>query len=512
MIVIITLAGHSRRFKKEGYSVPKFLIEIDGSAIIHHVLNMYADDDEYHLIINDNQALEYPNLELQLKKIKKNIHIHAIESHENGPVYSVYMIKEKIKSDQPIIISYCDFLVDWDYEKFKREAYNYDGAIPCFKGFHPASFGKTLYAYVKKNKFNLLTDLREKKNFTNNRLDEDANTGIYYFKNITIFSKYAEKFFRDIKYQNKEIEGYVSLLYPLMLEKEHKILITDVEKFICLGTPEDLEQYLYWSKIFKIKTSKKIKDPNQVNLIPMAGKGQRFFEAGFKVSKPLILIDNIPMIKKACNSFPEPGKWVFVSRKEHNKFNRLTSQFNEITNNFNNISLDHETKGMADSCLKAYDEIDKKNSVFIASCDYEMQYNDIEFNNLKKNKNIDGIIFTIKLGNNLTKNPEAFAYCKVNNNVVTEIKEKEVISNKPGNDHLIVGSFWFRTSDLLYECINKAIEKKYMINNEYYIGNSINLLIAEGKNFVIFEIDRWISYGDPFELDLYFYWNKWFTK
>ena len=51
-----------------------------------------------------------------------------------------------------------------------------------------------------------------------------------------------------------------------------------------------------------------------------------------------------------------------------------------------------------------------------------------------------------------------------------------------------------------------------MINNEYYIGNSINLLIAEGKNFVIFEIDRWISYGDPFELDLYFYWNKWFTK
>ena len=52
MHVIITMAGHSRRFKKAGYQVPKFLIEIDGEPMISHVVSMFDSQDDFYFIIN----------------------------------------------------------------------------------------------------------------------------------------------------------------------------------------------------------------------------------------------------------------------------------------------------------------------------------------------------------------------------------------------------------------------------------------------------------------------------
>ena len=56
------------------------------------------------------------------------------------------------------------------------------------------------------------------------------------------------------------------------------------------------------------------------------------------------------------------------------------------------------------------------------------------------------------------------------------------------------------------------ITRKLQINNEYYVGSSINNLIAEGKVFKIFDIEQWISFGDPFELNMFEYWDEYFFK
>ena len=53
-------------------------------------------------------------------------------------------------------------------------------------------------------------------------------------------------------------------------------------------------------------------------------------------------------------------------------------------------------------------------------------------------------------------------------------------------------------------------KKNDRINNEYYIGNSINNLIKQGKKVLNFEIKKWISLGDPFELNIYYYWKDHF--
>ena len=161
MHIIIPMAGHSRRFNQAGYKGPKYLLPVGETRMINHVVDMFSPDDYFHFIINDLQAKNYPNLVSYLKKIASRSDVTIIPEHEKGPVYSALMVKG-IDNDVPIIVSYCDFTVNWDYNAFKRHAYGFDGAVVSFKGFHPASFGNTYYAYMKTENDKFL-ELREKK-------------------------------------------------------------------------------------------------------------------------------------------------------------------------------------------------------------------------------------------------------------------------------------------------------------------------------------------------------------
>ena len=48
--------------------------------------------------------------------------------------------------------------------------------------------------------------------------------------------------------------------------------------------------------------------------------------------------------------------------------------------------------------------------------------------------------------------------------------------------------------------------KKNMINNEYYVGNSINELIKQNYKIVPFQVDQYICLGTPRDLNVYKFW------
>ena len=77
---------------------------------------------------------------------------------------------------------------------------------------------------------------------------------------------------------------------------------------------------------------------------------------------------------------------------------------------------------------------------------------------------------------------------------------------------MVVGSFWFRDSNDFVLAAENSIKNNVNVNGEHYIGNSLNYLINMGKKIKIFEIDKWISFGDPFELNVYYYWEELFFE
>lgn len=247
MKIIIPMAGQSKRFRDAGYEIPKPFLPVNGRPMIQHVCDMFGETDEFYFIC-DRKHLDVPAYRDILNKIPRKHHVLGITPPPEGPVATVLHLRNAIPADEAVIVSYCDFSVRWDYRYFKQQIGEYEGAIPCFRGFHPASFGDTYYAYCRVNADNELLELREKKSFTAKRHEEFASAGIYYFDRWDSFTRHAEKALKDFK--SVLPECYVSLLYNHMLAEKKKVLVTEVEKFICWGTPKDMEQFVFWSDYF----------------------------------------------------------------------------------------------------------------------------------------------------------------------------------------------------------------------------------------------------------------------
>ena len=191
MQIIIPLSGIGKRFIDSNYKDPKPLILINNKPIIEYVINLFPNEDNFIFICNDKHLKE-TNIKNILESIKPNCKIYSVSvNNRKGPVDAINQIKEYINDNDEIIVSYCDYNTEWDYNDFKNKIKdnNVDGAIACYKGFHPHSLGNDNYAYVKEEN-NMMIEIQEKKPFTDNKMNEYASNGTYYFKSGKILKKY----------------------------------------------------------------------------------------------------------------------------------------------------------------------------------------------------------------------------------------------------------------------------------------------------------------------------------
>ncbi len=513
MHVIVTMAGHSRRFTQAGYSGPKFLLPVGDAPMIRHVIDMFGAEDHFHFVLNENQVADNPGIEALLAGLARRARVVVIPCHEDGPTFSALQVAG-IADDDEVIVTYCDFTVTWDYAAFLRHARGHDAAVPSFRGFHPASFGSTFYAYMRTDGTRML-ELREKASFTEDRSQEHASVGIYYFRRWALFRDYGG---RLLARKNRELpEAYVSLIFNDLVDDGFDVCIHEVEHFICLGTPEDYEQYQYWHRYHSKARTRSEGDvaafSGQINMVPMAGAGNRFRQYGYRVAKPMIQVHGVPMVVRAAQSMPPAARWVFLPRAEDLARHPLERMLGRFFGDCATVPVPGLTSGQAATCMLAADLLPDEAPLMIASCDYEHLFDAVAWQAVLADPSIDGAVWTYRMGSGLVRNPNAFAYCRTapDRRTITEVVEKRTISDSPGTDPLVVGTFWYRRAGDFKRGVEQMIAAGITVNGEHYVGTSINGLLAAGKRFVVFDVDQWISFGDPFELKVHEYWEDYFV-
>ena len=232
MQIVIPMSGFGKRFKKAGYTIPKPLIKIDGKPIIQHIVEMFPGESNFTFICNKEHLnlIKY-RMKETLNKIAPFGKIIAIEAHNQGPVYAVLKVIEKLDRKEPTIVNYADFTCFWNYADFKKMVMQTqcEGAIPCYRGFHPHTIWSNYYAYVREKNLNAL-DIQEKKFFTDNPREEYASSGTYYFKNGNIMRQYFEQCVEEKLLVNGE--DYVSMVYKPMIKKGLNIKIYPIQHFM----------------------------------------------------------------------------------------------------------------------------------------------------------------------------------------------------------------------------------------------------------------------------------------
>lgn len=246
------MSGKGSRFIRAGYNEIKPLIKINGKTIIEHVISLFSGEDDFIFICNE-EHLGSTDMRKILLSVASRGNIVSIKNQKLGPVWAVSKIFHLIDDNEPVIVNYCDFFMDWDYEDFKKTVSNNkcDGAIVAYKGFHPHLLHEeNFYASMLVDKDNNMEEIREKYSFTSNKMESPQSVGTYYFKR----GDYIKKYFQQLMEEKIELNGeyYVSLVYNLLKKDGLRVFCYDkVPHFLQWGTPEDLEEYKYWSEIFE---------------------------------------------------------------------------------------------------------------------------------------------------------------------------------------------------------------------------------------------------------------------
>lgn len=229
--LIMPMGGAGSRFYKNGYAIPKPLIEIQDKPFLYWStmsILKYLDVEDITFVVLQEHIDKF-SIDKVILKYFENAKIVALPEVLKGAVLTCMEGVAAINDDKPIIFNDCDHM-------FKcSEFYNY-----IKNEFNENVDGALLTFLSNDNKFSYL-ELNEEKNVIRTVekevISNHAICGAYYFKNKEIFLQNATEYLQNCNYN----EYYVSGVYNIMIKNGAIIKNFTVDKHIPFGTPEEYE-------------------------------------------------------------------------------------------------------------------------------------------------------------------------------------------------------------------------------------------------------------------------------
>ena len=250
--IVIPLSGEGTSFQNAGYTFPKPLIDINGKPMIQLVIENLKPKTQHKfvLICKKEHNDKYSINQIFQNATKNNYETIQLYASTQGAACTVLTAVDFINNDEELIVANGDQVIDVAIDKFinfarKSKA---DGVIMTFMSQHPR------WSYARVGKKGLVLETAEKK-----VISDKATVGIYYFKKGSFFVQSAFAMVqKNIRFNN---DFYVCPVYNELILEGKKIISWEIkqEQMHSLGTPEDLNTYLFSLKTKNIKRRPKIK-------------------------------------------------------------------------------------------------------------------------------------------------------------------------------------------------------------------------------------------------------------
>lgn len=227
-------------------------------------------------------------------------------------------------------------------------------------------------------------------------------------------------------------------------------------------------------------------------IIPMAGHGSRFKEAGFNLPKMLIEAHGKTLLEWSVDSLPLDicTHLIFIGLKEHAQRFDLENKIRNLyeTQNLSFLWLDNVTRGQAETVYCAKEIVNQDKPLLVFNIDTMFSSSSLK-KALLDNHN-EGI-----LGAFISVEPR-FSYAHIGDDGYVDITaEKEVISN-----NALDGLYHFSKAKDFFDIAKIHIENDIRSGGEFYIAPMYNDLIKNGNKFRICLSDQLWILGTPDEL------------
>lgn len=413
-----------------------------------------------------------------------------------------------------------EYRISWDEHLSKYDGLKTNQKLELLtsdKGLDP-SLHKTVWEKKQKITLEKLNELRESKQLITcmSRLSRDGYKIACCSNSIrktvlTVLSKLGIIQYFDLILSNEDIKNskphpeiYWKAISMMGFLPEETLIVEDSpvgllaanrthSKVIRVENPNDVT-YENLHKYFNgddMKLIPKWKNEKLNVLIPMAGAGSRFEQAGYTFPKPLIEINGKPMIQMVVENLNIDANYIYVVQKKHREKYNLDSLLNLITPNCKIVEVDGVTEGAACTALMAKEYIDNDNPLFFANSDQFVEWDSNEFMYKMQETNSDGGIVTFN-----STHPK-WSFIKLDDNgFVVEVAEKNPIS-----DVATVGYYYWKHGGDFVKYAERMIESNIRVNNEFYVCPVFNQAIQDNKKIRNFNIKKMWGLGTPEDLN-----------
>ena len=227
-------------------------------------------------------------------------------------------------------------------------------------------------------------------------------------------------------------------------------------------------------------------------LLPIAGKAQRFLNEGYTMPKPLIMVKNKQVIDWAMASINiTECNLIFAVRLDHiNNFAIDDILRHKFGNDVKIVVIDRITDGSVSTCLLAKEHIDNDLPLLIYTPDVYFQDT---FDPATIPDESDGFLLTFKA------NSPAHSYVELDDaGNALRTAEKEVISQSAA-----VGVYYYKKGSEFVKYAEEMIQKNIRTNGEFYICPMYNLMIRDGLQVNIHQVEKMHVLGTPAELEFF---------
>ena len=216
-------------------------------------------------------------------------------------------------------------------------------------------------------------------------------------------------------------------------------------------------------------------------IIPMAGKGTRLKPHTHTTPKPLMHVAGKPVLSHLLDSISSLNidTAIFIVDQE----NPELAEYLKSNYPFKSVFIQQkERKGVAHAIYGARNHA-KDDSAFILFSDSLIE---ADLKGVEKTKE-DGIIWTKEV-----KDPRNFGVVFLHEGKITRLIEKP---DTPVSDKAIVGMYYIKESNKLFNAIECLIKDGIMTKGEYQITDALQLMINNNAKFISSPVKEWKDCG-----------------
>lgn len=473
MQILIPISGRTPFFPEDEYFFPKPLIEVAGQPMIELVIgNLKHDfpDAEFVFIVDREDARGFSLDRVLSLAAGENAKIVERLGPTSGGLCSCLLAIDALDPDRELLIFNSDQIITDNLaahvERFNQS--EADAGVVTFDAVHPR------WCYVVSEDGHEVIQAFEKK-----VMSRHAVAGLYYFQKAETFLSAAQKAVLNDAHVNGLF--YISASLNETLLMGHRIILSEI----------DARNYHSFFEPSRIRTFERspaaasIRDRPQagtrVNVIlPAAGEGSRFANAGWKKPKPFIDVLGRPMLSHVIdNVSPKGSQTTVLLRKQHR--DEQASAIDDLeARGINVISVEKLTEGTASTVLLARSVFDNEQPMMVANSDQIVDFDVADFINDCFNRQLDGSILVFR---DPTMDPK-WSFARVGaDGLVQEVAEKKAIS-----DLATVGIYLFSRGRDFVGAAADMMAANERVNGEFYTCPVYNFMIAQGARIGVYEV------------------------